>query len=183
MLTSLSLARRTQAPALPCIVVGHICRPQHSPRRLPRSHFTSGGSPRWGLPRPRPVSAVGTLPALANGRRYSAISSSESVRNNGVRQISYNTIVVLQDHLSPASERKRPPGLVAFPLIPWSTPAASTIASRNASTRVQASDAVGQSEPRAEPQSWTTKVTRCASLQCFSSQGVEAMANAREAIR
>src|SRR5215472_11859617 len=98
-------------------------------------------------------------PGAANGRRYCAISSSESLRRIApgrifsMKKLSSRTIV------SPASERSACKAGRIFNLSQWSQPCGRTIASMYAMPFTASRCRLAQSNPSAEPQSWTTRVT------------------------
>ena len=120
---------------------------------------TSAGSPSIGISRGQVSMGRRRSPGSRNGRRYSAISSSESRRRRSVGSTSSTKTLRSSTIDSPASER-----------MPWTTRRAASGNSAHVSGRTNASMyaapatwprwRLAQSNPRADPQSCTTNVTR-----------------------
>src|SRR5580704_6413266 len=139
--------------------LGHIARPQPV-RVFSRDRMHIGGLALDGdLPgprqrRPSPLARLGERPSIL---RHLLVGE---LTQDGVRQDLSNEIVVRQANGSPASERSASKAGPIPILSQWSRPCGATIASMNAIPLTASRWRLAQSKPRAEPQSWMTKVTR-----------------------
>src|SRR6516162_7448831 len=121
---------------------------------------TSAGSPSMGICRGHVSVGRRPSPGSANGRRYCAISSAERARKMAPGRIFSMKKLSRRTISSPASERSAcKAGRIPI-LSQWSRPCGATIASMNAMPFTASRWRLAQSKPRAEPQSWMTKVTR-----------------------
>src|SRR5262249_42723988 len=104
--------------------------------------------------RPSPLARLGERASIL---RHLLVGE---LTQDGVRQDLFNEIIVLQDHRLAGFGTQRLQGWTHSHLVPVVPACGATIASMNAIPLTALRWRLAQSKPRAEPQSWMTKVTR-----------------------
>src|SRR6516225_5278218 len=147
--------------------LGHTALPQPvriggCDRRHVRGLALDGNLPRPRQRRPPPFARLGERPSILRHFLVGELTYNGVWRIFSIKKLSRRTIS------SPASERSASKAAPIPILSQWSRPCGATIASINAIPFTASRWRLAQSKPRAEPQSWMTKVTRSCTSRASS---------------